>query len=159
MNFTSEFIIQQSKRILNCYEETIGTSLRQKLNIPNTLDGAELAEQLYLAPIAILSHDVMIKDGKRDNIYNYANQTALNLFERSFEEQINLPSSRSTGTGNPQQVDRNNLLAETLAKGFVKFTTTRMTSHNKEVLLKDAILFNLFDNYGVYCGQSVVFYP
>ena len=63
--------------------------LRQDL-IPGVRTKEELARQLFNAPFAVVSHNTAT-----DPIFNYANQTALNLFELSWEAFIQLPSRLS----------------------------------------------------------------
>lgn len=124
-----------------------------------TLNDAEFAQALFHAPVVVLSHDVHNSNGVRQNIYNYANATALRLFERTFAEQTALASSQSAAPLPRTQAQRNTLLAQCLARGWVKFSTERLSASGKPVLLQDAILFNLIDSAGVYAGQAVVFEP
>jgi len=159
LDFSCEFMVTQSFMIVDCYEKTMKNSLRDRLNIPRAESGEGLARALFNAPLAILSHDVVLKNGKRDNIYNYANKTALRLFERSFEEQIGLPSSKSTRGEDSPQGERNNILAQCLSEGRAKFDTVRYSATGKVVPLCGALLFNLFNRSGVYCGQAVIFDP
>lgn len=153
------FIIEQSARMMQCYEAATGQSLFSRLQLPVTLAPVELAEALYQAKVAVLSHDVQWLQGERVNVYNYANATALRLFERSFAEQTQLASTRSAAMQVQAQGQRNSLLAQCIAKGWVQFSTERLSATGKTVVLNDAILFNLFDGMGVYAGQAVVFDP
>jgi len=114
---------------------------------------------LFTSSAAILSHDIVHTKTSRDNIYNYANQTALSVCERTFEEQTSLPSNKSVRQTEPPLESRNRILAQCLAKGWVQFSTQRISATGKTVLLNDAVLFNLFDEYGLYRGQAVVFDP
>lgn len=157
IDFSSKFIKTQSELILDCYQVSIGKSLRERLGIDHKIIGAVLAEALFEAPAAILSHDIIVIEHKRDNVYNYANRTALEIFERTFAEQTRVPSMKCVAEGEDSQHSRNTLLRECLAKGWVKFDATRISATGKIVQLKDAILYNLFDKRGVYYGQAVVF--
>lgn len=159
MIWNDPFIIEQSTRIAQCYAATTGQSLFSRLSLPVTLTALELSQALYHAPVAILSHDVNWQEGARVNLYNYANATALRLFERSFAEQTQLASKQSAASVKQAQGQRNSLLAECLAKGWVQFSTERLSATGKTVVLKDAILFNLCDSAGIYAGQAVVFDP
>jgi hypothetical protein len=157
IDFNDPFIIQQSTAILTCFEITTGQCLRARLGISMQAENEVLAKCLFEAPAAILSHDVVSENGKRDNVYNYANKAALTVFERSFEEQTQLASSKSAESNSSRQENRNSLLAQCLAKGSVVFSTQRTSATGKTVELNNAILFNLFDEAGVYAGQAVVF--
>ncbi len=159
IDFSSKFIQMQSELILDCYQVSIGKSLKERLGIDHNMIGAELAEALFEASAAILSHDIIIIDGKRDNVYNYANRTALQVFERTFAEQTRIPSRKSVAEGEDSQLSRNTLLTACFTKGWVKFDATRVSATGKTVQLKDAILYNLFDKRGIYYGQAVVFDP
>ena len=159
IDFSSKFIQKQSELILDCYQASIGKSLKERLGIDNNIMGAELAEALFKAPAAILSHDVIVIDGKRDNIYNYANRTALKVFERTFAELTRIPSKKCVAESEESQLSRNTLLSACFTKGWVKFDATRVSANGKTVQLRDAILYNLFDKRGIYYGQAVVFDP
>lgn len=143
--------------IARCYELTLGESLLARANIFNAGEGEALAEALFNCHLAILSHEVVVSANGRDNKYNYANKTALDVFERSFEEQTQLLSTQSAQADSTAQNQRNTLLAECLMKGHVRFSGERLSATGKTVVLNDAVLFNLFDAAGVYCGQAVVF--
>lgn len=158
-DMSSPFIIQQSTLIARCYELTLGESLLSRAKISVELKGQALAEALFNCHLAILSHEVVVRGNVRDNAYNYANKTALELFERSFEEQTQLLSTRSADSDGNAQSQRNSLLAECLMKGYVRFSGERLSASGKTVILENAVLFNLFDTAGVYCGQAVVFEP
>lgn len=159
IDFNSQFIQLQTQRIIECFNQVTGYSLTEKMGLSNSLSDADLAYAFYHAPLAILSHDIVERKGRRDNRYNYANQAALTLFERSFEEQIAIYSTRSASPENTSQTERNNLLAECFSKGSVIINGVRKSSSGKDVILKDAFLFNLFDEVGIYAGQAVVFTP
>jgi len=70
------------------------------------------ARELYYAPFAVASHDT-----SEDPILNYGNQTALTLWEVSWEDFTSMPSRQ---TAEPMtQEERKHLLAEVTAHGFI----------------------------------------
>jgi len=111
----------------------------------------KLAEQLFYAPFAVLSHDT-----KADPLLNYANQNALSLFELDWQQLINLPSRQSAETIN--QAARNKLMAKVSTKGFVKnYQGIRISSQGRRFQINDGIIWNLQDKQGVYQGQAAYF--
>jgi len=150
----SPFLKEQSRLIVESYEFVTGRTLR---DVNANATGEDLAQQLYESEKAVLSHDRIVHLHQWDNIYNYANQTALKLFERTFEQQVQLFSTRSAGADHSSQNDRNSLLAQCLAKGYVEFDGERVSASGNKVVLKEACLFNLIDDRGIFRGQAVIF--
>lgn len=145
-------IQQQSYWIARSYTQILGQPL---LAIPVEQPSQTLALALYQAPFAILSHDIVETIHGRDNMYNYANQAALQLFQRSWAEQLSLPSSKSAESSSQPQQTRNNWLARCLVQGHVQFDCERVTGNGGKVALRNIVLFNVFDDAGIYRGQAV----
>ena len=111
----------------------------------------QLAEQLFYAPFAVLSHGT-----EADPLLNYANQKALSLFELNWQQLINLPSRQSAETIN--QAARNKLMAKVTTEGFVKdYQGIRISSQGRRFQINDGIIWNLYDKQGAYQGQAAYF--
>ena len=53
-------------------------------------DSESISREIFFAPYAVMSHGT-----EEDPVFNYANQCALDLFEITWENFINLPSKYS----------------------------------------------------------------
>ncbi|MGL6139350.1 MAG: MEKHLA domain-containing protein, partial [Planktothrix sp.] len=117
-------IIIHTQRLLRSYQHWIGETL---LNLNDTPE--EVAESLFYAPFVLVSHGI-----ESDPIFNYGNQKALKMWELSWDEFIQMPSRKTAEL--PVQEERDRLLAETAAKGFVKnYQGVRISRHGKRFLI------------------------
>ncbi len=136
------------------HAELLLQSYLHLLGVPLLVDSktsASLAEQLFKAPFALVSHTT---DG--DPVFNYANLTALSLFEFSWEEFITLPSRLSAEPVNRQERER--LLAEVADKGFIRhYEGVRISKTGKRFRIRRAVVWNLADSEGIYRGQAACF--
>ncbi|HEY7985815.1 MAG TPA: MEKHLA domain-containing protein [Methylophilaceae bacterium] len=106
--------------------------------------------QLQQAPFAVVSHGM-----EADPIFNYANQTALGLFEMEWEEFIRLPSRLSAEA--MERNERERLLQRVTEHGFVDdYSGIRISSCGRRFLVKDATVWNLVDENGLYQGQAAL---
>lgn len=111
----------------------------------------KLAEQLFNAPFAVVSHNTNL-----DPIFNYANLSALNLFELSWDEFIQLPSRLSAEPVN--QAERERLLAEVTRQGYINhYEGVRISKSGRRFLIKNATVWNLTDPSGKHYGQAACF--
>lgn len=109
------------------------------------------AKKIYEADFALLTHDMDI-----DPKFNYANRKALQIFEYTWQELIGKPSRFSVETIEQQQRDR--LLAEVSANGYIEnYTGIRIGQTGKRFLIKNAVVWNVFDNAGRRYGQAAYF--
>lgn len=117
--------------------------------------GRELIDQnqtLFDAPFAVLSHGT-----ETDPIFNYGNQTALDLFEMEWGDFIQLPSRLSAEQVTQKERDR--LLARVTEQGYIDdYRGVRISSAGKPFMVEDAIVWNLIDEEGIYRGQAAVLY-
>lgn len=110
-----------------------------------------LAQDLFKAPFALLSHN-----NDPEPLLNYANLTALKLFELNWQQLIMLPSKYSAETIN--QLERKRLLDQVSVAGFINnYSGVRISSTGKRFLIQRAIVWNLNDSKGVYQGQAACF--
>ncbi len=115
------------------------------------LDGQALVEDLFNAKFALLSHT---KDA--DPIFNYANRTALNLFEFDWEELMTVPSRLSAEPIN--QAERAKLLEQVSSHGYIDdYQGVRISKTGKRFQIRNAIVWNLIDDNDTYQGQAACF--
>jgi hypothetical protein len=111
----------------------------------------DFGKGIFEASFCLLSSDL-----SNDPILNYGNQTALDLWEMSWEE---LTSTRSRDTAKPdRQSDRDELMERVNEKNFVTgYNGMRISKSGKEFLIKDVTIWNLFDSDGKPYGRAAWF--
>lgn len=111
----------------------------------------DLVRKLYHAPFVLLSHGT-----QPDPIFNYANQTAQQLWEMSWADFTQLPSRLSA---EPMAVaERQVLLNEAKQKGYISnYNGVRISRTGQRFIIKNAILWNIHDGAGTYQGQAATF--
>ncbi|MEM9673218.1 MAG: MEKHLA domain-containing protein [Cyclobacteriaceae bacterium] len=111
----------------------------------------KLVNLLFYAPFALVSHGT-----QEDPVFNYGNNTALKLFELSWEQFIALPSRKSAEPVNREE--RQRLLNQVTQQGYIDdYSGVRISSTGKRFLIQQAIVWNLIDKEGKYHGQAAVF--
>ena len=111
----------------------------------------ELAEKVVNAPFALVSHDTA-----DDPVFNFGNRTALELFELSWEEFTKLHSRESAEPVNREE--RARLLKRVTENGFIDdYSGIRISSTGKRFEIRDATVWNVIDNEGIYRGQAAYF--
>ncbi|QNF35680.1 MEKHLA domain-containing protein [Adhaeribacter swui] len=146
MDLSSSFIVQHSLLLAESFRKVTGQFL-----LPGDLSPEALAQNLYQAPFVLLSHGT-----QADPVFNYANQTAQNLWEMPWSDFTQLPSRLSA---EPIAVaERQAMLEEAKQKGFISnYNGVRISSTGKRFIIKNAILWNIHDAAGTYQGQAATF--
>jgi hypothetical protein len=145
-NQTTHFHLEQALLLKNSYRQLLSKDL-----MPDTQADEAFAEQLFLAPFAVVSHNTA-----SDPVFNYANLKALELFELSWDALIQLPSRCSAEPIN--QAEREHLLAEVTTKGYIDhYQGIRISSTGRRFMIKNAVVWNLIDGEGTYQGQAARF--
>lgn len=125
-------------------------NLLQRPLIPNESE-QNLGRAAFFADFALLSHNA-----DQDPLFNYANKTALGLFEFCWEEFIGLPSRLSAEVGNQQA--REEALIKVAAHGYMEhYNAVRISKTGKRFQIKDVVIWNIHDEQGAYHGQAAVF--
>ncbi|QMU30845.1 MEKHLA domain-containing protein [Adhaeribacter radiodurans] len=146
MTLLSNFIIQHSLLLADSFKQVTGQVLLEGSFTPE-----ELAQKLYQATFVLLSHGT-----QPDPIFNYANQTAQQLWEMPWDDFTQLPSRLSA---EPVAVaERQAMLEEAKQKGFISnYNGVRISSTSQRFIIKKAILWNIYDTNGTYQGQAATF--
>lgn len=109
------------------------------------------ADWLYRAPFALLSHGA-----EAEPVFNYANLLAQQLFGMDWREFTALPSRFSAEP--VSQAERSLLLAQVTANGFIDhYQGVRISKSGKRFWIANAVVWNLVDDAGTYCGQAARF--
>ena len=122
-------------------------SLLNKPLLPTGDCDASIAD-LFEADFALLSHGI-----EADPIFNFGNRAALNLFEYSWDEFIQLPSRLSA---KPLAREARQQLLDTVDRqGYIdNYSGIRVSASGKEFMIENGVVWNIVDKQGVYCGQA-----
>jgi len=136
-----------TRLILANYRRLLGRDLA------GVVEGPAAANELFAAPCAVLS---ALGPFGFDHAFNYANQTALELFEYSWDELMGKPSSASAEPVHREE--RRKLLDEVGKHGFIEnYSGIRISKNGRRFRIKNATVFNLSDDAGHYVGQAATF--
>jgi PAS domain-containing protein len=149
MNYPSEknnFLREHVDLLTGNYRNLLGKEL-----LSERQSNKSLAQGLFHAPFIVLSHN-----SDADPVFNYANLAALELFGFSWDEFTTLPSRLSAEP--IHQLEREKLLAEVNRKGYLEsYQGIRITKKGDRFLIRDVVVWNLFDLDGQYVGQAARF--
>lgn len=111
----------------------------------------EQAKQVFNSGYVFLAHDA-----SKEPVFNYANQTAMNLFEMSWDEFTNMPSKYSAESD--ERGKREKFIAEVEEKGYSKdYSGIRISKTGRRFEIKNVILWNVYDSDNNRIGQAALF--
>jgi hypothetical protein len=138
--------IAHAQILLDSFRYWLGREL-----LPCRSTPPEEAQQLFLAPFAVLSHGT-----EPDPILNYGNQTALQLWEMRWANFTQMPS-RLTAEPDLQEV-RSQLLAVVSQQGYVAdYEGVRVSQTGQRFLIQQVTIWKVLDAQGQPCGQAATF--
>lgn len=109
------------------------------------------AEQVFRAPFVLVSHGL-----EPDPVLNYGNQTALTLWEMSWDELTSTPS-RLTAEA-PNREERARLLTAVTQQGYIDdYCGIRISRTGRRFRILRATVWNLIDANDRYAGQAASF--
>jgi len=139
------FLAKQAELLIKSYLRLTARPL-----LTTTDSEVDISKALFDAPFAVASHNT-----DQDPLFNYANQSALDLFEMSWPEMSQLPSRISAES--VTQEERDQLLARVAEAGFIDdYRGVRISSTGRRFLIEDATVWNVLDVQGEYRGQAAV---
>ena len=139
-------VVSWSQILVKSYQQLLGKQLVNGVNSPG-----ELSKALFYAPFALVSHGT-----QTDPIFNYGNQTALQLWSISWDELVQTPSRLSAEPVN--RATRSAMLEQAAAKGYIdNYEGVRISTTGKKFSIEQAIIWNLVDEKETYCGQAATF--
>jgi len=138
--------IEHSQILLDSFARFVGEELLSRDG-----DAETQAERLFNAPFVVVSHGT-----QADPLLNYANQTALDLWQVDVPTLLTMPSRT---TAEPMHRDeRARLLERTTRDGFVDdYRGIRISSTGRRFLIDRATVWNLLDADGKHVGQAATF--
>ena len=132
--------------MLDSYRHWIGNDL-----IERTPDAEQQARTLFEASFVVVSHGV-----EPDPILNYANQTALDLWELSWDRFIKTPSRLTTEPD--ERAERERLLTQARAEGYYDgYRGVRISSTGRRFRVEQALIWTVIDSAGRPIGQAATF--
>jgi len=138
--------IERTQRMLDSYRHWLGQDL-----IERTGDPLDDSRQLFDAPFVVVAHGQ-----EADPILNYANRTALELWEADLDTLLAMPSRL---TAEPvHRDDRARLLERTARDGYVDdYQGIRIAASGRRFRIHRATVWNVLDETGGKIGQAATF--
>lgn len=113
--------------------------------------GSDIASALWELPQVILAHGT-----QADPIFFYGNRMALELFELTPSQIIQMPSRLSAEL--MEREAREKFLQRVTQNGFIDdYEGVRVSSSGKRFMIKQATVWNLIDRDGQLHGQAATF--
>jgi ribosomal protein S18 acetylase RimI-like enzyme len=111
---------------------------------------AGVAAALATAPFGLVAHDAA-----KDPVFVYGNHTALDLFQRTWDDFTAMPSRLSAETVG--RSERARMLRRARNKGFVDgYHGVRVSASGRRFEISGATLWNLVDDQGRHHGQAAL---
>jgi MEKHLA domain len=149
-------IIRWTQIVADSYQQLLGKSLIDTIDTLDVIDAAvnspeQLSQAFFQAPFVLVSHGT-----QANPIFNYGNQTALQLWSLSWDEFTQTPSVASAEP--IAREERSIMLQQASEQGYIEnYQGVRISSKGKRFLIKQATLWNLTDESGLKCGQAATF--
>ncbi|MDH4368800.1 MAG: MEKHLA domain-containing protein [Nitrospira sp.] len=146
IQWNQSHILQWSQRLLDSYCRWTGREL-----IERTGDTTQQARVLFDASFVVVSHGV-----EPDPILNYGNQTALDLWELSWDQFIKTPSRL---TAEPDdRAERRRMLEQARVNGYFDgYRGVRISSTGRRFLVEQALIWTVIDLARKPIGQAATF--
>lgn len=143
---SNHYLAPHAQLLTNSYRHWTGRDL-----VDPGLSAMEQARALYEAPFVVASHGT-----GEDPVFNYANRTALALFETGWPDFVNTPSRLSAEP--MERAQRAQLLASVSRRGFIDdYSGIRISTAGRRFRIRDATVWSLVDAHGAPAGQAVMF--
>ena len=139
-------LIEHCQYLLNSFKALTGRDL-----IDRSPSIEIQANNLFHANFVMVSHDT-----QPDPVFNYGNQTALDLWEFDWEDFLQLPSRLSAEP--MAQIDRDRLLLEAKNNGYIQsYGDVRISRTGKRFWIENVTIWTVTDRYGKDIGQAATF--
>ena len=139
-------VIQWTQYLLDSYAHWVTQEL-----IARDGTSADQAERLFSCPFAVVSHG-----SQDDPIFNYGNQTALDLWEMNWHQFTQTPSRLSAEPINREE--RARMLAQASTQGYLSdYRGVRISRSGQRFLVANATVWNIQKPDGTPVGQAATF--
>ncbi|BBL71235.1 MEKHLA domain-containing protein [Methylogaea oryzae] len=143
-NPDNDYLAAHAQLLIASYRHWFGAEL-----LPPAASPAETARRLFEAEFAVLSHDT-----GPEPMFNYANRSALALFEMDWRQLLATPSRASAEA--VKQEERDRIMAQVSAQGYIDdYAGIRVSRNGRRFRIENARVWNLVDpENGGYAGQA-----
>jgi MEKHLA domain len=142
----TDFVVAQTQILARSFKKWTGRDL-----LPGNFSAVQLAEKVFHAPFVLVSHGM-----ETDPILNYGNQTALTLWEISWDEFTRTPSRLTAESSNREE--RARLLEAVTWHGFIDdYSGVRISKTGRRFHISRATVWNLLTEDGKPRGQAAMF--
>ena len=139
-------VVQWTQRLLDSYRHWVGTDLIERQGEPQFQ-----ARALFESPLVVVSHGT-----EADPMLNYGNQTALDLWELTWEQLVKMPSRLTAEPVN--RAERERMLEQARAQGFIDtYRGVRISGTGRRFLVENALIWNVLDARYEAIGQAATF--
>ncbi len=139
-------IVLWTQRLLDSHRHWTGRELIERVG-----GTTHQARKLFEAPFVVVSHGV-----EPDPILNYGNQTALDLWEFSWDQFIQTPSRLTAEADN--RAERGRMLEQAKANGYFDgYRGVRISSTGRRFLVEQALIWTVIDLAERPIGQAATF--
>ena len=115
------------------------------------LQDPDIAKTVFDGEYALLSHGTEV-----DPLFNYANRTALNLFEVRWGDFLKIPSRESAESG--FRKDREKFMKQISNQGYaIGYNGVRISSKGHRFRIKNVTIWNIYNQHGQSTGQAAYF--
>ena len=141
-----DFIETHGAELLRTYYQWTGRRLIEPCG-----DSSDEARMLFEAPFAVVSGGA-----EGDQILNYGNKTAMELWEMDWDTLTRTPSRL---TAEPMhREERAEFLRRVRERGFIDdYSGIRISSKGRRFRIGQATVWNVTDAHGNYAGQAATF--
>jgi hypothetical protein len=139
-------IIEWTQRLLESYRHWLGRDLIERCGEPESD-----ARALFESPLVVVSHGT-----EADPVLNYGNQTALQLWQLTWQELVKTPSRL---TAEPMdRAARERMLEEARIRGFIDtYRGVRISGAGRRFLVEKALIWNVLNAEHERIGQAATF--
>ena len=139
-------IVEWTQRLLESYRHWLGKDLIERRGEPESD-----ARALFESPMVVVSHGT-----EADPVLNYGNQTALQLWQVSWQQLITTPSRL---TAEPiDRAERERMLEEASLRGFIDtYRGIRISGTGRRFLVENAFVWNVLNTDLERIGQAATF--
>src|SRR5262245_22095490 len=139
-------VVQWTQRLLDSYRHWTGRELIARQGEP-----VSQARSLFESPIVVVSHGT-----EGDPVLNYGNQTALNLWEMTWEQLIRTPSRLTAEPVN--RAEREGMLEQARVRGFIEtYRGVRISGTGRRFVVENALVWNVLGQGLQRIGQAATF--
>jgi len=138
--------IQWTQYLLDSYALLVKQELISRDGTPT-----DQTERLFNSPFVVASHEL-----QDDPVFNYGNQTALNLWEMDWNTFTQTPSRLTAEPVNREE--RARMLQQAKTQGYISdYRGVRISRTGKRFLVEKATIWNIQKPDGMALGQGATF--